>query len=78
MPEGNDFVGGLGVLFVVDAVADLWGSFECLPAGLSRPRRKKRRIILGAPCARHALRDGNIWMLTLGWLLDLQESPHKG
>ena len=33
MPEGNDFVGGLGVLFVVDAVTELWGSFECLPAG---------------------------------------------
>ena len=57
MPEGNDFVGELGV---VDVVADLWGSFECLPAGLSRPRRKKRRIIPDASCARHAPRDGNI------------------
>ena len=43
MPEGKDFVGGSGVLFVVDAVAELSGSFECLPVGLSRKRRIMRQ-----------------------------------
>ena len=58
MPEGNDFVGGLGVLFVVDAVAELSGSFECLLVGLSR----KRRIMRQTCTARWKYLDAHVKM----------------
>ena len=41
MPEGKDFVDGLLVGAVVDAVAGVEGSFKRSPAGLSRRRRNK-------------------------------------
>src|SRR5436305_14638878 len=58
MPEGKDFVDELVVMSVVDAVADVEESSECLPA-LLRPHRKKRDIVLNAAYAGHALRDGD-------------------
>jgi hypothetical protein len=69
MPEGNDFVDELVVMFEVDAVAE--GSFKYSPAGLLPSRRKKRRIAPNMAFAGHALHDGDIWMLTLRWPLDL-------
>jgi hypothetical protein len=57
MPEGKDFVDELAGMSVVDAdaVADVEGSFECLPAGFLWPHRKIRGIVTNAAYARHAL-----------------------
>jgi hypothetical protein len=60
MPEGKDFVDELAVMSVVDAVADVAGSLECLPVGLLRPNRKKLDIVPNAAYAGHAPRDGDI------------------
>jgi hypothetical protein len=72
MPEGKDFVDERAVWFVAGAAVEVEGSFDCLLAGLSRPRpKKRRRIVANVPCVGHVLRDGDIWTLTLTWPLDL-------
>jgi hypothetical protein len=66
MPEGKDFVDERAVWFVAGAAVEVEGSFDCLLAGLSRPRpKKRRRIVANVPCVGHVLRDGDIWTLTL-------------
>jgi hypothetical protein len=45
MPKGKDFLDEFVAMMVVDADAEVEESLEALPAGLLRPR-KKRRIAL--------------------------------
>lgn len=56
MPEGKDFLGELVVLLVVDAVTELEELFECLPAGILQPHRKKWHIVPNTTFVRYALR----------------------